>query len=370
MSLSLADGQLASSAAVILDVAASGRTVNLVFTNTSGSASETVLVTVSRAGGTGRRLTRAVIAANESLYVNGVALDPGDNISASATDATTVDYQVTVGSGPFNVYSLDVNGAMKQVNSGISGNQSVGGTITSTTGAVTAGQSGTAGTLKAFAGTAAKGALTLTTSDNSGNTTTNVNAAAQGGARTYTIPDAGASADFMLSAQTQGADGLFATPVSLTHFKNTDGSTLAASAAAGKFGLSITLGTSMFMVGEAAQGNTKTDDAIIEYTLPPWYVAAQNLTVKVYAKLTGAGTAGTKTAQVLAYRTATDGTQGADIGPGTTSAITAAGADISATITGTTLNPGDKVVFKLEVVLQETGGASTLTAQVGSFRVT
>ena len=62
-----------------------------------------------------------------------------------------------------------------------------------------AGQSGTAGTITLYPATASKGDTTLTMSNNSGNTTTNVNVAAQAGARTYTVPDAGASAAFLMS---------------------------------------------------------------------------------------------------------------------------------------------------------------------------
>lgn len=174
----------------------------------------------------------------------------------------------------------------------------------------------------------------------------------------------------VLSQQTPGADGLFATNLRLGDFTNADGSVLAAAASAGKFGYGVTLGTSFGLVGEVSNNNSKTDDAIIEYVLPAWYVAGQNLTVTVNAGISTAGapTYATKSAQVLAYRTASNGTQGADIGPGAASAITVAGADIPFTITGTTLNPGDKVVFKLETVLHDTG-AVACNAVINSFRV-
>lgn len=67
---------------------------------------------------------------------------------------------------------------------------------------LSAGASGTAGTVNVYPTTAAKGKLTLTASDATGNTTSNVNIAAQAGARTYTIPDAGASASFLMTAGT------------------------------------------------------------------------------------------------------------------------------------------------------------------------
>lgn len=73
--------------------------------------------------------------------------------------------------------------------------------------ALNTGASGTAGTLSVFPTTASKGVTTLTASDNSGNTTTNINTAAQAGARTYTIPDAGASASFVMTQGTQTVSG-------------------------------------------------------------------------------------------------------------------------------------------------------------------
>jgi hypothetical protein len=67
------------------------------------------------------------------------------------------------------------------------------------TSAIGAGKDAVAGSVEIFPGTTARGKTTITASDNSGATTTNINTAAQTGARTYTIPDAGASAYFMQS---------------------------------------------------------------------------------------------------------------------------------------------------------------------------
>jgi hypothetical protein len=54
------------------------------------------------------------------------------------------------------------------------------------------GSSGTAGSLDVFPATAAKGKLSFVAADSAGDTTTTVTNASQAGARTYTIPDAGA----------------------------------------------------------------------------------------------------------------------------------------------------------------------------------
>jgi hypothetical protein len=70
-----------------------------------------------------------------------------------------------------------------------------------------AGASGTAGTVDVFPTTAAKGKVALTAADSAGDTTTTIVNASQAGARTYTIPDAGASASFVMSAGAQTVAG-------------------------------------------------------------------------------------------------------------------------------------------------------------------
>lgn len=70
-----------------------------------------------------------------------------------------------------------------------------------------AGSSGTAGTVDVFPSTAAKGKLAITAADSAGDTTTTVVNASQSGTRTYTIPDAGASASFVMTAGAQTLAG-------------------------------------------------------------------------------------------------------------------------------------------------------------------
>lgn len=67
------------------------------------------------------------------------------------------------------------------------------------------GASGTAGTLKVFPTTASKGDLKIVATSNTNNVETTVTNAAQVAARTYTIPDAAAAANFVLSTGTSTA---------------------------------------------------------------------------------------------------------------------------------------------------------------------
>ncbi len=86
-----------------------------------------------------------------------------------------------------------------------------GATISTTN--LDAGASGTAGTVDIFPTTASKGKLAFAAADSAGNTTTTITNASQATTRTYTIPDALASAEFILgvqgtTARTATSDGL------------------------------------------------------------------------------------------------------------------------------------------------------------------
>lgn len=95
----------------------------------------------------------------------------------------------------------------------VTGNLTVTGTLTngaytSTATDIDAGASGTVGTVDIFPTTASKGKIQITAADSAGNTTTTIVNASQAGARTYTIPDAGASASFLMTAGAQTATGV------------------------------------------------------------------------------------------------------------------------------------------------------------------
>ena len=75
---------------------------------------------------------------------------------------------------------------------------------------------GTAGSLDIFPTTASKGKLRFTAADSAGDTTTAIVNASQTGARTYTIPDAGASASFVMTEGAQTVNGLKTIPAITT----------------------------------------------------------------------------------------------------------------------------------------------------------
>lgn len=157
--------------------------------------------------------------------------------------------------------------------------------------------------------------------------------------------------------------------LALSSARNSDGSALAAAASAGKFGQSITLGTSQQLVTEAANSNTKTDVALFEFQLPLAYIAGSNLTVTCNCDYNlGSGTIGTHTLTAAAYKNADAGTQGANLIATSAQSVPAAPGDVQFTITGTTLNPGDRVTLSLTMVIQDTGG-SNITGNINSVRV-
>lgn len=162
------------------------------------------------------------------------------------------------------------------------------------------------------------------------------------------------------------SDGIVASALPLLSFKNGDGTTIAASAGAGVFGIAISAGTSEHLISEAANSNTKTDAATYEYVLPPSYVAGTDVTVTANCQYTlGSGTVGTHTLAAAAYLTAADGTAGSTLIATSAQTVPAAAGNVSFTITGTSLVPGSRLLLKFTLVIQDTG-ASNITAQINS----
>jgi hypothetical protein len=117
--------------------------------------------------------------------------------TVQATKAVVVDGSKDV-SG-FN--DVGIGGALT-----VTGAATVGGVIG-------AGEDASAGEINVYPATTSKGFVSITATDNAGDTETAIVAGAQAGARTYTIPDALASTDFMLGkqnavARTATSDGL------------------------------------------------------------------------------------------------------------------------------------------------------------------
>lgn len=151
--------------------------------------------------------------------------------------------------------------------------------------------------------------------------------------------------------------------------RNLDGSALAAAAATGKFGQTITLGTTSSLVSEAANASTINDSAIWEVTLPASFPAGTNPKIMANgAHVIGIGTLGAHTLAMHLYKVNDDGTQSADLV--TTAAqntLAVAGDTEFDTNTGGVLNPGDRVMLEAIAHIVETG-THAVTFNLNSLR--
>lgn len=164
----------------------------------------------------------------------------------------------------------------------------------------------------------------------------------------------------------QSANGLSTIRLPLVNFKNSDGSVLAASAAAGKLGVSMTFGTSEVLISEVAQSNTKTDIAFIELVLPSSYIAGQDINLNVNAIVSGTLT--TKTIAAAASKCSDAGAHGSNLIATAAQAMGTTAGDLAFVITGATLSPGDRVALQLTMVITE-GAAATQTGKINSVRL-
>lgn len=124
----LADGQLAASSTTILAGSSldnpDGDSLDISCTNTAATT-ETVIVTLARAGGTARRIARAVLAQNEELVITGLKMQGDDTLAAYSTNVSAVDYLVTGGSqAPFGKNTFDSTGSLKSTSATASGQTS------------------------------------------------------------------------------------------------------------------------------------------------------------------------------------------------------------------------------------------------------
>ncbi|KKN23819.1 hypothetical protein LCGC14_0901030 [marine sediment metagenome] len=126
---------------------------------------------------------------------------------ASGVDVATIAVAALAAS---RIYTVPDSGAAASFVM-TEGNQTINGTKTFTGLSfvnLDLGSSGVAGSLDIFPTTAVKGKLNFVAADSAGDTITTITNASQAGARTYTIPDAGASASFVMTAGAQSIAGI------------------------------------------------------------------------------------------------------------------------------------------------------------------
>jgi hypothetical protein len=159
-----------------------------------------------------------------------------------------------------------------------------------------------------------------------------------------------------------------ASNLALTSARNADGSVATASSSATTFGISNTPGTSTFLLAANALSATITSTVIWEYQPGNGYFSGRDLSVTANAYYSGAGTAGTKTLTLTAYRINNlTGAHGSNLGSAAIT-LTNAATDNVFTVTGATLAATDRIELRLVSVLQETA-VTAINARINSVRV-
>ena len=111
--LNPADGQLAAASATLIGAEAFERTLAIKLFNTSSAKTEKVNVLLTRSGSSARQFARAELGPYESMYIDGIAMDPSDVMTGYASDAAMVDYIISRGGGEFSITVRDKTGAPK-----------------------------------------------------------------------------------------------------------------------------------------------------------------------------------------------------------------------------------------------------------------
>ncbi len=140
-------------------------------------------------------------------------------------------------------------------------------------GNIQAGLSGTAGYLASFPGTAARGSLRLVGAISAGDTVTTITNASQAAARTYTIPDAGAASNFLMTnsggTQTIATGSLALTLGNLTvaagNISATLGSIAAGTTVTAGTGITATTGNISAIAGNVIAGASGAAGTLISF---------------------------------------------------------------------------------------------------------
>lgn len=168
-----------------------------------------------------------------------------------------------------------------------------------------------------------------------------------------------------------GAIPAVAYPLSLLNGLNSNGTSLAATTAAGNYAITRTAGSVLTLVSENANNNTKTDTAIWAFTLPLDYQPGSNLIVNVNALYTpGSGTVGTHTVVAVAYLQAGAGAEGANLVTTAAQSTTASAAAYSFTVTGTNLLRNSLLTIGVTAVTQETAAGGNITTTINGVTLT
>lgn len=207
-----------------------------------------------------------------------------------------------------------------------------------------AGASGTAGTVDVFPTTAAKGKIAITAADSAGDTTTTIVNASQAAARTYTIPDAGASASFVM---TEGAQTIAGAKSLTGRLTTTDG---------------VASGTAR-VVGGLAYSNTAASTAVTNTTTETLFDTKYSIPANTLK-------AGTKLrVRFQGIATATNGTDTLAIALkiGSTDAAPPVGGTTLISMAATDVANNDVFTGEYELICRTAGASGTMVG-VGTYK--
>jgi hypothetical protein len=127
---------------------------------------------------------------------------------------------------------------------------------------------------------------------------------------------------------------------------------------AGTVGVTRVAGTSLVLTGEATSASAKTDKALWEINLPDSYKPGANISVAVNCLASGGTITAASTTMTVAAYTETNGVE-------TALAVTAAqqipstATNLTFTITGTGLVPGQHLALEAVMLVTTSAGAGT-----------
>ncbi|MFA4972107.1 MAG: hypothetical protein WC683_05805 [bacterium] len=220
--------------------------------------------------------------------------------------------------------------------------------------------------IKIWPQTASKGALILQSVANTDDVTVTIqNAAHATAGRAYTFGDAGANKYVAYTAQANGTiarsdlteEALASHPVPVYTLRAADGAALglADTGDSGDHYLTYSAGVWALM-GNSPDSDTQTDVSLFQFALPPNYVAAGDVKIRVNSLFTADGD--TKTVDLNVYEiNKTDGTKGADICETTVITLTGTAAAHDFTVTAADLVAGDLLSVIVTTAFQDADGA-------------
>ena len=357
-------------------------TGGLTFTGAFEVVGATTLDALTTAGNLSVDATTALIDGSTSVrnvsagFVSSEAPDIRFGFSDSiytkfAVANTTGNLTITHVGGSTDLVTWTAAGGFSLV-----GNVAVTGTF-GASGTLSVGLDATAGTLELYPATTNSGTTTLTMADNTGDTITNITVAAQAGARTYTLPDAGASANFVFMTASQAVAGtltrtdlteealaVYGVPLALV--RQEDGIPLAVAETADTFNL-IVSGNIWYLKGEISQGETETSESCFQFVLPPEYVAAGDVKVRIKNRcVLGSGTNNGSTLDVEVFEQTGNGAIGSDLvsTSAQTYAATSAWQTTDFVVDGSGLVAGDILNVVVTAVVIESGASNPIHVEL------